>query len=67
MAAKKKEISMEEMLRQVDQIIKDLQTGELSFEENLATYQRGTELLKECSGRLEKAEKELIVLEVDEI
>ena len=55
------------MLRQVDQIIKDLQTGELSFEENLAAYQRGTELLKECGGRLEKAEKELIVLEVDEI
>ena len=67
MAAKKKEISMEEMLRQVDQIIKDLQTGELSFEENLAAYQRGTEFLKECGGRLEKAEKELIVLEVDEI
>ena len=67
MAAKKKEVSMEEMLRQVDQIIKDLQTGGLSFEENVAAYQKGAELLKECSGRLEKAEKELIVLEVDEI
>ncbi len=51
----------------MNQIIETLQTGELSFEENLLEYQRGTELLKECVQRLEKAEKEFIVLEVDEL
>lgn len=58
---------MEDLLKEVNQIIETLQTGELSFEENLLEYQRGTELLKECAQRLEKAEKEFIVLEVDEL
>ena len=55
------------MLKEVGQVIENLQAGNLSFEENLEQYQKATELLKECSLKLEKAEKELIVLEVDEI
>lgn len=67
MARKKTEVGMEEMLKEVGQIIESLQSGELSFEENLAQYKKASELLKECSLKLEKAEKELIILEVDEI
>lgn len=68
MATRKKEKhkSMEEMLAEVNQIIEHLQAGDLSFEENMTEYQKGVELLKECSKRMETAEKELIVLEVDE-
>lgn len=68
MAARKKEknLSMEEMLEQVQEIIAQLQAGELSFEENMEKYQKGVQLLKECSNKMETAEKELIILEVDE-
>lgn len=69
MPAKKKSsnLSMEDLLGEVNQIIEKLQSGELSFEENLEQYQKAMESLKECTQRVEKVEKELIVLEVDEL
>ncbi|RRD95726.1 exodeoxyribonuclease VII small subunit [Clostridiales bacterium COT073_COT-073] len=67
MARKKTNIGMEEMLKEVEQVIENLQSGNLKFEENLEQYQKAVELLKECSLKLEKAEKELIILEVDEL
>ncbi|MDO4764950.1 MAG: exodeoxyribonuclease VII small subunit [Eubacteriales bacterium] len=69
MPAKKRSsnLSMEDLLGEVNQIIEKLQSGELSFEENLEQYQKAMESLKECTRRVEKVEKELIVLEVDEL
>lgn len=69
MAARKKKESLpiEELLAEVSGTIDHLQAGDLSFEESLESYRKAVQILKDCSQRIESAEKELIVLEVDEI
>ena len=54
MAAKK--MSLEECFEGLDDIIVDLQSGELSLED-------GMKLIKKCTETIDKVEKKLIVVE----
>lgn len=44
-----------------------LREDSLPFEESLAEFQKANQLLKECSDKVEKAEQEFIVLDVNEL
>lgn len=61
MAAKK--MSLEECFEGLDDIIVDLQSGELSLEDSFKKYEEGMKLKKKCTETIDKVEKKLIVVE----
>lgn len=50
----------EDYLNELNQIVKDLESGELALDEAIEKYKRGLELSEICKKKLEEA-KELIV------
>ena len=60
MAAKK--MSLEECFESLDDIILELQSGELS----LKKYEDGMKLIKKCNETIDKVEKKLTVVETDD-
>lgn len=50
----------EDYLKELSDIVKDLESGELSLEESIIKYKRGLELSEICKKKLEEA-KEIIV------
>lgn len=61
MSAKK--MSLEECFEGLDDIIVDLQSGELSLEDSFKKYEEGMKLIKKCTETIDKVEKKLIVVE----
>ena len=55
----------EEYLKELNEIIKELESGKLSLEESIQKYQRGLELSEYCKKKLEEA-KELVVNKVED-
>jgi exodeoxyribonuclease VII small subunit len=52
----------EDALRELDQILRDLEEGAVSLEESLARYERGVHLLKQCYSQLQDAEHRVQLL-----
>ena len=69
MADKKKteeavqELSLEASLEQLEQVMEELSSPELSLEESFAKYKQGMDLLLKCNQAIDKVEKELMILE----
>lgn len=57
--------SFEEMMQDLEQIAKDLESGNLSLDESVKKFEEGMELSKECSKILESAEKKISILVKD--
>ncbi|MFA6627861.1 MAG: exodeoxyribonuclease VII small subunit [Bacilli bacterium] len=53
-------MKFEQLLEELNQIVKDLESGSLSLEESLASYQRGMELSLLCKKQLQDA-KEIVM------
>lgn len=58
-----KKISLEESFEQLDEIIQELQGGDMTLEESFKKYEEGMKLIKNCNDAIDKVEKKLIVLE----
>lgn len=58
----KKVKSIEEAFEALDVIVEQLESGEASLEEAFLSYQKGMELLKECSSKIDKVEKKMLQL-----
>ncbi len=67
MAGKKKEevqgLSLEQSLEQLEQVMEELSSPELSLEESFVMYKKGMDLLLKCNQAIDKVEKELMILE----
>lgn len=61
------ELSLEQALAQLDEVMERLESGELSLEESFRVYQRGMELVKHCNGSIDRVEKQLLILEEEGI
>lgn len=59
---RKKELSMEEAFEALDKLVEQLEGGEASLEEAFTMYQKGMELLKECSNKIDTVEKKMLQL-----
>jgi exodeoxyribonuclease VII small subunit len=62
--------SFEELSGELESIVAKLEAGDLSLDESLALFERGTELAKKCTEMLDKAElriKELVPQANDEL
>jgi len=53
----------ESAIDELEQVVKALESGELSLEESLRLYERGVELSRFCHGRLEDAERRIELLD----
>lgn len=63
--AAKKEKSIEETFRELEELIKKMESGESSLEESFGYYEAGMKLVKACNEKIDKVEKKLVVLEED--
>jgi len=57
------ELSLEQSLAKLEQVMEDLGSPELSLEESFAKYKEGMDLLLKCNQAIDKVEKELMILE----
>ena len=54
--------SFEEALAELEQIVSEIEGGQVGLEESLVKYERGTFLIQHCRGVLNVAEKQIEVL-----
>ena len=59
MGAKKKEESFETHLGKLEEIVEDLESGELELEDALQRYEEGVKRLKSCYRMLTEAEQQV--------
>ncbi len=60
--AKAKEGDFEKYLESLEGIVKELESGELSLEKSIDSFEKGVELYKNCKKILGQAEKKIAVL-----
>jgi len=54
--------SFETALAQLEQIVEQLESGELSLEDSLAAFETGVGLVKQCNQKLNEVEKKIEIL-----
>ena len=61
-----KEKKFEDAMRELEDIVKRLESGDLSLEESLKIFEEGVALSRNCFNKLEEAEKRVSILIKDE-
>lgn len=54
--------SIEDILKQVEETIENLEAEDISLEDSFSEYKKGMELLKACSEKIDAIEKKVLVL-----
>lgn len=62
-----KQLSFEEALSKLEDIIISMEDGEISLEKSLEYYKEGLMLTRFCSRKLEDAEKEIKIINESDI
>jgi len=57
-----KALSFEDAMKELESVVSKLDSGDFSLEESIALFQKGVELSKYCSSRLEEIEKQVKIL-----
>jgi exodeoxyribonuclease VII small subunit len=55
----------EPAMAELEQLVSQMEAGSLPLEASLASYQRGSELVKYCNAQLERVEQQVKLLEED--
>ncbi len=55
----------EDAMARIEEIVENLETGELSLEDSLKVFEEGMKLVRFCSAKLEEAEKKVSLLVKD--
>lgn len=63
---KKDQMTIEETFAQLEDLIKKLESGDSSLEESFGYYESGMKLVKACNDKIDKVEKQIMVLEEKE-
>ena len=61
-----KENKFEDAMRELEDIVKQLESGDLPLEESLKIFEKGVTLSRFCFNKLEEAEKRVSILIKDE-
>lgn len=59
--------NFEQGLAELEGLIAQMESGSQPLDASLLAFQRGTELLRFCEGKLSSAEQQVRVLEADEL
>ena len=62
MARQKKSPAFEQSLNDLQVLVERLESGDLSLEESLTTFEQGSALTRECQSALQNAEQRIQVL-----
>jgi exodeoxyribonuclease VII small subunit len=54
-----KKIKFEEKMKNVEEIINDLETGEIDLDESIEKYTKAMKLINECDEELKNVEKQV--------
>lgn len=54
--------TFEQSLKDLENIVLELEKGEMSLDDSIKKFEKGIELSRECSKKLEEAEKKINVL-----
>lgn len=63
MSEKKQDKSIEETFAQLDELLEKLEASDTSLEESFACYEAGMKLVKACSDKIDKVEKQMMILQ----
>lgn len=56
------ELSYEESMKELEQVVKELEGNELTLDESIEKFEKGMKLSKHCSKLLDGAEKKIALL-----
>ena len=57
-----KDMTFEEAMTRLEQIVMRLEGGKATLDESLSLYEEGIALVKLCSGRLDEAEQKIKII-----
>ena len=57
--------SLEDTFDKLEDILGQMESGELTMNESFKKYKEGIELVKKCSLMIDKVEKEMIIINYD--
>ena len=60
-----KQKSFEECLAALEQVVNQIEAGEMNLEESLSTFEKGVQLVKTCNEKLNEVEKRIELLTKD--
>ena len=60
---KKKEPTLEEAFAQLDEMLLQLESEDISLEDSFKTYEQGMQLLKYCDETIDQVEKKVLLLQ----
>ncbi|MBS6517591.1 MAG: exodeoxyribonuclease VII small subunit [Clostridium sp.] len=55
--------SIEELFERLNQVIGSLEDGSSSLEDSFRYYEEGMRLVKACSGKIDRVEKQILVID----
>ncbi len=59
------EMSFEEAMAELEQVVSQLERGDVALEESIRLYERGAELKKRCETKLKEAEEKVAAITLD--
>lgn len=63
--ANKKELTFEQAIAELQEVVEKLEAGKVALEESLTLYERGVELVKICNARLDLAEQRISTVRME--
>ena len=62
MPTKKKALSFEQSLADLESLVSTMETGKLSLDESLGAFEEGVKLTRQCQNMLDEAEQKVHIL-----
>lgn len=62
MPTKKKALSFEQSLADLETLVSTMETGELTLDESLGAFEEGVKLTRQCQNMLDEAEQKVQIL-----
>ncbi len=59
----KDENSLEKVFEELEQVVSELESYEISLEDSFKLYQKGMKLLKVCNDKIDRVEKQILILD----
>lgn len=61
------ELTLEEGFEKIEELIGNMSDGDITLEESFEKYKLGMEILKACSDKIDKVEKQIEILNAEDI
>lgn len=60
------EMSFEEAMAELEQVVRKLEQGDVPLDQSISLYERGAELKKRCEAKLKEAEEKVAAITLGE-